>query len=109
MFSNNKSRAPRFIMIAVIGLAAIFLFGFVIQWLWNTLMPQIFNLQPIGYWQAIGLFILSRIFFGGFFKGDRNKGRCGNSSGADNCRNKWKDMTEEERARFKNEWRKRCG
>lgn len=109
MSPENKSRAPRIIMIAIIGVAAVFLFGFVIQWLWNMLMPQIFGLPLISYWQALGLFVLSRIFFGGFFKGGRHKGRRYYGSGADICRNKWKDMTEEERNRFKDEWRKRCG
>ena len=42
--------------IAITGL--IILFGFVIMWLWNWLMPEVFGLPPITYWQAIGLFIL---------------------------------------------------
>lgn len=46
-------------VIAIIGLAI--LFGYVIMWLWNTLMPEIFGLPVISYWQAVGLFILSKI------------------------------------------------
>ena len=33
--------------------------GFPIMWLWNWLMPDIFNLPTIGFWQAVGLSVLS--------------------------------------------------
>jgi hypothetical protein len=44
------------------------LFGAVTMWLWNWLMPEIFKLPAIGFWQAVGILILSQILFkGGFF------------------------------------------
>ena len=49
--------------IAIVGLAI--LFGFVIMWLWNWLMPEIFGLTTLTYWQAVGLFILFKILLGG--------------------------------------------
>ncbi|PKV53120.1 hypothetical protein ATE84_5255 [Aquimarina sp. MAR_2010_214] len=49
--------------IAITGLAI--LFGFVIMWLWNWLMPEIFGLTTLTYWQAVGMFILLKIFLGG--------------------------------------------
>ena len=49
-------------IIAITGLAI--LFGFIIMWLWNILMPEIFGLPLISYWQAVGLFILTKILFG---------------------------------------------
>ncbi|MDR2704331.1 MAG: hypothetical protein LBC02_00990 [Planctomycetaceae bacterium] len=39
------------------------LFGFVAMLLWNALMPAIFQLPVIGFWQALGLLVLSRMFF----------------------------------------------
>lgn len=54
--------------IAVVGLAI--LFGFVIMWLWNWLMPEIFGLTTLNYWQSVGIFILFKILLGG----------CGSSS-----------------------------
>jgi len=39
-------------------------FGYVIMLLWNWLMPVIFGLPVIGYWQAWGLLILAKILFG---------------------------------------------
>lgn len=50
-------------IIAITGLAI--LFGFVIMWLWNWLMPEIFGLATLTYWQAVGVFILFKILLGG--------------------------------------------
>lgn len=47
----------------VAGIALIGLFGLVIMKLWNTLMPELFGLKTITYWQGWGLFLLSCIFF----------------------------------------------
>lgn len=38
-----------------------FLFGWVVMLLWNWLMPEIFGLPRIGYWQGWGLVLLSHI------------------------------------------------
>lgn len=37
--------------------------GFVVVWLWNWLMPVIFHLPIIGFWQALGLLALTTILF----------------------------------------------
>ena len=39
------------------------LFGFILMWLWNWLMPVIFRLPLIGFWQALGLLALATILF----------------------------------------------
>src|SRR3989338_5870538 len=59
-------------IIAIVGLAI--LFGFVIMWLWNWLMPELFGLPVVTYWQAVGLFILFKILIGGCV-GHRSGGR----------------------------------
>lgn len=38
----------------------------VVVWLWNWLMPGLFGLGPIAYWQAFGLMILARLILGTF-------------------------------------------
>lgn len=91
-------RAPFFILIASAGVIA---FVIVVLLLWNALMPVIFHLPEITFWQALGLLVLSKILFGGFRGGPgpwRNK-----------ARHKWMDMTPEEREKFKEEWGRRCG
>lgn len=37
----------------------ILILGFPTMWLWNWLMPEIFGLPTINFWQAIGLMFLS--------------------------------------------------
>jgi hypothetical protein len=35
--------------------------GFPVMWLWNWLMPAIFGLPVISFWQAVGLLVLSHL------------------------------------------------
>mgnify|MGYP000916174673 CR=1 FL=1 len=50
------------------------LFAAITMWLWNWLMPVIFNLPEITIWQAAGLVVLSRILFrGGGFGGGHGR------------------------------------
>ncbi len=78
-FFKHKMRGKSPIKIAgiiIFGAIAItcfaILFGFVVMWLWNWLMPDIFGLTTISYWQAVGLFILAKIIFGGFGGSDKS-------------------------------------
>jgi hypothetical protein len=69
------------IVLGVLGFIALaFLFGAVVMWLWNWLMPAIFGLGVITYWQAVGLAVLGRLLFGGMHHGGhhgRGHGRRG--------------------------------
>ena len=51
-------------VIIAAGMALIL--GFVVMWLWNWLMPTIFGLTKITFWQAWGLVVLSHILFKSF-------------------------------------------
>ena len=42
-----------------------FVFGYFVMLLWNWLMPDIFELPVITYWQAVGIIILARLLIGG--------------------------------------------
>ena len=48
-----------------LGVMIAFLFGWIVMLLWNWLMPPIFNLPVITFWQAWGLVILTHILFKG--------------------------------------------
>ena len=41
----------------------VLILGYPMMWLWNWLMPEIFGLSEITFWQAIGLNILCTILF----------------------------------------------
>lgn len=56
--------------------AAVFfalLFGVGVMYLWNWLMPGLFGLATIGFWQAFGLILLARLLVGGFHQGHPHK------------------------------------
>ena len=38
---------------------------FIFKWLWNTTMPQVFQVRPITFWQAFRLLLIVSILFGG--------------------------------------------
>ncbi|WP_090373619.1 hypothetical protein [Dyadobacter sp. SG02] len=104
---------PVFVLIAALGLGAI------VQWLWNAILPAAANFNTITYWQAVGLFVLCKILFGGFRGGpghhrhpgkwqrfNRHFGRGGREE-IMAWKNKWMQMTDEERRRFRQEMRNR--
>ncbi len=43
-----------------------FLFGIFMMLLWNWLMPTIFSLPELSYFEAVGVIVLSRLIFGSF-------------------------------------------
>lgn len=63
-------KALRIVGLAVggVALAALFalLFGILVKVLWNWLMPAVFGLPTITFWQAFGLVLLAKILFGAF-------------------------------------------
>jgi hypothetical protein len=52
-------------VLTVIGLLmlVVMLLGFPLQFLWNWLMPDIFGLRYITFWEAVGLNTISSILF----------------------------------------------
>lgn len=92
-------RHPRKIIgFVLLGLVAVAAFGLVVMGLWNALLPSLFGLKAIGFWQATGLLVLCRILFGGFH--GRHGGRF---SGRHRLHllEKWDRMSPEEKERFR--------
>lgn len=54
-------------IIGGVFIAALFalVFGALVMVLWNWLMPAMFGLGVIGYWQGFGLVLLAKLLFGG--------------------------------------------
>ena len=104
------SAKKKFLLFPVFALAALFVGGLVVMLLWNSILPEVTNAGTLSYWQAVGLLVLSRILFGNW--------RGGKPGGYPSkqqhwkykaWREKWANMSEEERAQFREQWRKRCG
>lgn len=98
----------RWIFIVPAAIVGMLLFitvgGFVVRLLWNALLPPLFGWPQVTFWQALGLLVLSRILFGGFG---------GHRSTRSNFRrrvaDRWDSLTPEERERFREGMRQRCG
>lgn len=89
------------IKFALLGIGCMAALSGVIMVLWNLLIPEIFGLTSINFWQALGLFALARLLFGRF-GGGRGKG-CGPGFGAMKggpMSEKWASMTAEQRKEF---------
>ena len=76
----------------------------VVMRLWNWLMPVLFGWHAISFWQAVGILVLSKILFGGF------RGRPGGRMHwRRRMMERWEQMTPEEREKFRESMRGRCG
>ncbi len=104
MMRSQLHGPMRIVMIVVIAVLVATLLGFVVMWLWNWLMPPLFGLHAINYWQALGLFVLSKLLLGGF-RGGPFRGRDWRAR----MIRRWEDMTPEEREKFSAAMRGRRG
>ena len=98
---RRRFKGPKFFLFFLIAMAGLAVFSAVVLLLWNALLPVIFHLPVITFWQAAGLLLLSKILFGGF------RGGWGGGFGGrwrHKMQQRWMDMTPEERERFKQEW-----
>ena len=96
-----------------IVLAALFALvaGFALMSLWNWLMPMLFHLSVINFWQALGILVLAKILFG-FGRGwSGHRSHWGHPSyyWKEKMEERLKNMTPEEREKFRAEWKQRCG
>jgi hypothetical protein len=66
--------------------------------LWNWLMPAIFGLVAITFWQAAGILLLSKIIFG-FGKGGKHGHQ--HSTPWKHWQHKWHNMPEDQREKWK--------
>jgi hypothetical protein len=108
----------KWIFIAPAALLGIVLFTFiggeVVRLLWNWLLPPLFGWRQVTFWQALGLLALCRILFGGI--GSHGGSRSNSSMRrrmadrmADRVAERWDHMTPEDRERFRQRIRERCG
>jgi hypothetical protein len=92
MRKNWPVRAVKILLIAAVALP---LFGFLVMSLWNWLMPTLFLVPRLTLAQALGIFLLSRILFGGF------GGDGGRRYSRRRMMHRWEQMTPEEREQFR--------
>ncbi len=107
-----------FAPIAILGMTLfIFIGGEIVMLLWNALVPPLFGLPTISFWQALGILVLCRILFGGFgMHGSQRSHSRGDKFGdriadrvAERVGERLENMTPEERERFRQRVRERWG
>lgn len=99
---RDMRKAIMILKVFAFVLLAIVACGFITMWLWNWLVPELFNGATINFWQTLGLLLLSKILFSGF--GGKSHDHNPNSFGA-----QWKkrfvdkvsSLSPEERETFK--------
>jgi len=103
-YRHRFSFSKKMIFIPFLVIGGLALVSYIVMLLWNALIPVIFHLTAISFWQAAGILILSKILFG-FGKG----GHRGGTPWMRNRMERFKNMSPEERDRFKEQMRERCG
>src|SRR6202045_4947162 len=94
-------RGLTFVLFAALFVA---FFGLLGMTLGNWVMPALFGGHLISFWQAVGILVLSKILFGGF------RGHPGRHLyWRRRMMERWEQMTPEEREKFRQGMRGRCG
>src|SRR6185437_14877575 len=112
MRESNMTRGKRklFWMVpaGILGMAVfVFIGGEIVMRLWNWLLPSLFGWRQLTFWQAVGILALCRILFGSHgFRGSRSEAR---RRIKERVAERYASMTPEERERFQQSWRGRCG
>jgi hypothetical protein len=78
--------------------------GEAVMQLWNWLVPNLFGLRPLTFWQAVGLLALCRLLFGGFGGLHRHR-----SDWRHRMRERFENMTPEQREAMRHRMRAGCG
>jgi len=99
----------KFWIVKAIIFASLFITGitYAVMSLWNYLVPDLFHGPSIEFPQALGLLVLCKILFHGF--GWRGRHPWKHHQWRERMQKKMDEMTPEERARFKEQWQRRCG
>jgi hypothetical protein len=103
-----RPRLKRMIFFAPLAIVGMLLFiaigGEIVLHLWNWLLPPLFGWRQLGFWQAVAMLALCRILFGGISGRGMHRSYSGRRMAE-----RWEHMTPEEREKFRQSWRGRCG
>ncbi len=105
----RKRRWPRKVLFGLLaGLLGTAVLGAVVMLLWNAVMPEVFGLAVITFWQAVGLLLLAHILLRGWGPWHRRWG-WRNEHWRRRMEERLAAMTPEEREKFKAQWQHWCG
>lgn len=80
-------------------LALVGLLGLAVYLLWNNVVVAVLGVPSVSYWQALGLFVLAKILFGGWPGGHGWRERM--------MARRWASLDPEQREHFREEMKRR--
>jgi hypothetical protein len=93
---ETKRIVTRIVQTLTTSIVFIAVGGGVVLQLWNWLLPPLFGVPQVTFWQALGILALCRILFGGF--GDPTKDR---SESRRRTPEPWQRLSPEEQERLR--------
>ena len=109
MFKKDMDASGRFKPLKIMSMILVFaaiaaVLSALVMYLWNAILPDLIGVKPLTFWKAMGLLLLTKILFGGIGK---LMGRKPHSK-RKHWRNKWMNMSPEERKEAKMRWKEHC-
>ena len=71
---RTVKKVVKVIAMVILGVVIFLLANYLLMRLWNWLMPDLFGVGTVTYWQALGVFILAKLLFGFGGGGGKSKG-----------------------------------
>ncbi|MDE1175067.1 MAG: hypothetical protein PW789_00490 [Edaphobacter sp.] len=68
----KRFRVKKVLKVVLCVVVAATVAALVVRGLWNVLMPEIFGLRTLTFWQSLGLLVLTKLLFGGFHRHSSN-------------------------------------
>ncbi len=110
---NNNNKVMRIAGWILLGAAAVLIISIAAMYLWNWLVPSLFNGPHITLTETIGLLLLLKIFAAVTGVGCHRFGHGGAHRRSEFWKRRWEQkmegMSEEEKLRFKEMYYRRCG
>lgn len=108
--NRSKKRPPIAVMILffiAVAMVIVTVLSTLVMYLWNTVLAEVVPVKVISFWQAMGILILTRILFGGFRMGSKNRNYYKKEMKR-SYQDKWASMDQTEKAKFKEGWEDYC-
>ncbi len=104
-FKAKKFKKYKLFFIPIFFLV-VFGVGYLVMFLWNAILPDVTRVQPITYWQAMGILLLSKILFGGFKGcGPKHHNReCRQHRGMHKLKHKWGKLNDQQKEKIEKKW-----
>ena len=71
---STVKKVVKVIAMVILGVLIFLLANYLLMRLWNWLMPDLFGVGTVTYWQALGVFVLAKLLFGFGGGGGKSKG-----------------------------------